>query len=119
MFGNIESNYLLEGLIMSLLLVLTAYLIGTASAASSSICKVPSSQIITNAGIDVNSFPIGVAVNSITNMIYITNAASNTVSVINGETDKIEHTIPVGILPYDVDVDPNTNKIYVANKLSN
>jgi YVTN family beta-propeller protein len=102
---------------MSLLLVLTAYLIGTALAYTSD-CQGRSPRNIIKAGIDVNNFPIGVAVNPITNMIYITNAASNTVSVINGENDKIEHTIPVGTLPYDVDVDPATNKIYVANKFS-
>lgn len=119
MFGKIESKFLLIESIMLLFLFLTAYLIGTALADTSSDCQVRSPHDITKAGIDVNNFPIGVAVNPITNMIYVTNAASNTVSVINGENDKVEYTIPVGNLPYDVDVDPATNKIYVANKFSN
>ena len=119
MIGKSDSEYLLGGLIILLFPILTNYYIDTTLAVTSPDCQRGSSQPIIKAGIDVNNFPIGIAVNSFTNMIYITNAASNTVSVINGETDSIEHTIPVGVLPYDVDVDPYTNKIYVANRYSN
>ena len=117
MLGKISPKYLIIGSITFLVSIVC--LIGDAFADTSSAGREGISQNILGAGIDVNSFPIGVAVNPVTNMIYITNAASNTVSVINGVNDKIEHTIAVGLLPYDVDVDPATNKIYITNKNSN
>jgi len=67
--------------------------------------------------------PFGVAVNPKTNKIYVTNIGggictdepSNTVSVINGSTDAVEHTIRLdGIGPAFVAVNPKTNRIYVA-----
>jgi YVTN family beta-propeller protein len=72
-------------------------------------------QPITKGGIHVDNFPVGIAVNPVTNKIYVTNQYSNTVSVIDGDKDTEEETISVGALPYDVDVDHLTNRIYVAN----
>jgi YVTN family beta-propeller protein len=100
---------------------LTASMImGVALADSSNtIADQDNQPIVTNAGIAVNTFPVGVAVNPSTNIIYVTNEYSNTLSVINADNDKVEHTISVGNTPYDVDVDPVTDKIYVANLGSN
>jgi YVTN family beta-propeller protein len=67
------------------------------------------------AGIIVSTFPVGIAVNPNTNMIYVTNEFSNTLSVINGRTDDIETATPILSTPYDVDVDPYSGKVYVAN----
>ncbi len=61
----------------------------------------------------------GVAVNPNTNTIYIANWLSNNVSVINGNTNQVIATIPVGQCPQGVAVNPNTNTIYVANIDSN
>ncbi len=53
------------------------------------------------------------AVNSATNMVYVTNAGY--VTVINGQTNAVVTSIPVGINPTQVAVNPVTNMIYVAN----
>jgi YVTN family beta-propeller protein len=52
-------------------------------------------------------------------MLYVSNRHSNTISVINGTTNKVENTIEVGSAPYYIDGNPITNKIYVANYGSN
>jgi len=54
-----------------------------------------------------------VAVNSVTNKIYVANQASDNLTVIDGTTN-LTITLPVGGLPIDVAVNPITNKIYVA-----
>jgi len=47
--------------------------------------------------------------------VYVINYHSNTVSTINGSSDKkVSNDIPVGKNPYDIEVSP-TDKIYVAN----
>src|SRR5260370_32930298 len=59
--------------------------------------------------------PAGVAVNPVTNKIYVANALDNDVTVIDGATNP---TTPVaaGVDPGAVAVNPVTNKIYAANK---
>ena len=52
-------------------------------------------------------------------MIYVANSGGNTISVINGTTNSVGSTIPVGDNPIGVGVNPNSNKIYVANLNSN
>ena len=69
-----------------------------------------------NSGIIVDSYPIGVAVNPSTNKIYVANDFSNTVSIIDGSTDKVDATINVGISPYGIGVNPLNNRIYVSNR---
>ena len=59
-----------------------------------------------------------VAVNPITNEIYLTIPQNGTVSVIDGATSAIT-TIPVGSNPFSLAINPVTNKIYVANNGSN
>jgi YVTN family beta-propeller protein len=56
-----------------------------------------------------------VAINSVTNKIYVSNCLGNSVSVIDGATNHVTTTVPVGNCPYGADVDTVTNKIYVAN----
>ena len=67
------------------------------------------------ATIPVGIMPTDVKVNPITNMIYVTNYADNTVSVINGTNNTVINTIPVGHTPYGIGVNKKTNMIYVAN----
>lgn len=69
----------------------------------------------------VNNLSLGtgsqnVAVNPVTNMIYMTHDSTNTVSVINGSTDKVISTLAVGTFPTGVAVNPITNMIYVSNE---
>jgi YVTN family beta-propeller protein len=58
----------------------------------------------------------GVVVNTVTNRVYVTNSASNTVSVIDGLTNQIRATIPVGLDPFGAAVNPVTGVIYTANR---
>jgi YVTN family beta-propeller protein len=48
-------------------------------------------------------------------MIYVTNHASNSISVIDGKTNKVTGTITVGTSPVGVSANPVTNKVYVTN----
>lgn len=72
-----------------------------------------------DSGIKVDSYPIGIAVNSATGKIYVANEFSNTVSIIDDTTDKVQATIKVGSFPYGIDVNPLNNRVYVANRGSN
>ncbi len=76
-------------------------------------------QIVT-ATIPVGTYPVAVAVNPVTNKIYVA-ISSGTVTVIDGATNTVCNTCTVaaGTTPYAVAVNPATNKIYVANQNSN
>jgi YVTN family beta-propeller protein len=70
--------------------------------------------------IHVGTHPYGIAVDSTTDRIYVANQSTHgTVSVIDGATNKVLHTIGVGNTPYGIAVDPTTDRIYVANVRSN
>jgi YVTN family beta-propeller protein len=56
-----------------------------------------------------------VAVNPSTNMIYVANANSNSLSVINGQTNTVTKTIQGLNGPYGVAVDAAANLVYVAS----
>ena len=53
--------------------------------------------------------------NATTNTIYVANSQSNNLSVIDGATNSVTATIPVGTSPSGVAVESQTNFIYVAN----
>jgi YVTN family beta-propeller protein len=77
--------------------------------------------------IAVGPQPLGIAVNQITDTVYVTslgNFTGNTVSVINGATCNAARqtgcghkpaTITVGPAPFGIAIDQATNTIYVAN----
>ena len=62
--------------------------------------------------------PIEVAVNSVTNQIYVANYTGNTVTVIDGATNNTS-TVNVDLNPAWLAVNQVTNQIYVANSGSN
>jgi len=83
---------------------------------------------VTNTEIDTDSnpengitrIPVGdrpheVAVNTVTNRIYVANWGSDDVSVIDGATNAVATTVPVRSGPCGVGVNPTTNRIYVSN----
>jgi YVTN family beta-propeller protein len=74
---------------------------------------------LSNSGADVDTFPVGIGVNPNTKKLYVANEFSNTVSVIDTETDKVQDRINVGIFPYGIDINPLNNRVYVANRGSN
>src|SRR2546426_3336845 len=69
------------------------------------------------ATVQVGMYPEGVAVNENTNLIYVANGGSNTVSVISAATNTVMATIPVpvGICGAGIGVNTKTNLIYVAH----
>jgi YVTN family beta-propeller protein len=77
----------------------------------------------------VGGDPAGIAaVNSVTNKIYVVNVCGNdpschpysgTVSVIDGVSNTVVATVPVGSAPLAVAVNPVTDKIYVVNYCGN
>ena len=65
--------------------------------------------------IKVGDGPNEVAVNPDTNMVYVINQRSDSLSVIDGSTNNVVKTIDVGDFPAGVAVNPNTNMVYVTN----
>ena len=63
----------------------------------------------------VSAGPLDVAVNPVTNKIYVTNGDGGSVTVIDG-ADNSTTTVAAGISPFAVAVNPATNRIYVANQ---
>jgi YVTN family beta-propeller protein len=61
------------------------------------------------------SHPRGVAVTPDGNHVYVTNAASDTVSVIDTATKKVVATVPVGENPFSVAVTSDGKHAYVTN----
>ena len=60
-----------------------------------------------------------IAVDTVTNKIYVANGGSHNVTVINGSTDLVAATISLGgsnPTPWGITVNESTNKIYVANQ---
>ena len=53
--------------------------------------------------------------NPTTGRVYVTNISGN-VSVIDGATNLVTATVPVGFNPWAVGVNPTTNRVYVANR---
>ena len=70
------------------------------------------------ATIPVGSYPSAVAVNPVTNKIYVANQNSNTVTVIDGVTNSTA-IVATGRSPIALAINSVTNQIYVANYLDN
>jgi YVTN family beta-propeller protein len=66
-------------------------------------------------GLFVGRNPTSIAINSMTNIIYVLNGGSNSVSVLNGSNNNMIANIVVGRGPSAIAVDPVTNYIYVVN----
>jgi uncharacterized repeat protein (TIGR01451 family) len=58
-------------------------------------------------------------VNTPRNCVYTTNSASDTISVINGNTHAVINTLSGFTDPFGIDVNPAVNSIYVGNRSSN
>jgi YVTN family beta-propeller protein len=70
---------------------------------------------MSSAGIIIGNIPSSIAVNPNTNKIYISIQGSDTVSVINGYTDRAVANITVPPLPVSISVDPNSNRVFVTS----
>ena len=74
------------------------------------------------ANVPVGTSPRGIAVNTVTHLIYVTNYSSNNVSVIDGSNKAsiaVSATLAAGVNPYAVAVNSVTNFVYVGNQGSN
>ena len=58
----------------------------------------------------------GVAVNTATGNVFISNALDNTVSVISGNTNAVVATVPTGPNPFGAAVDPVTGWAFIVNR---
>lgn len=67
--------------------------------------------------VNVGRGPMAIAVNPVTNKIYVANCDSRSVTVIDGASNKTT-TVKAGSTPIGVSVNPVTNKIYVINTYS-
>ena len=101
-FARVESRFLV--------LSLAALLVAVA-------CPLAEAQTVTTT-VTAGTVPFAVAVNPVTNKIYVANNSSNDVTVIDGATNTTS-TVTAGTGPTAVAVNPVTNKIYVANLNSN
>jgi YVTN family beta-propeller protein len=63
----------------------------------------------------VGSAPLGVDVDASTDTVYVGDDNGNTVSVIDGATNTVTATVPVGTNPSSVSVDAYTDTVYAAN----
>lgn len=63
----------------------------------------------------VGASPIGIGYNQNDGNILVTNSGSHSISIINGDTNRLESNILVGRVPYAVTYDPVGDFIYVVN----
>ena len=90
------------------------------------ITSLPAKAQVVTATVPVGAVPFSMAVNYVTNKIYVANMGCNsfpcsapgTVTVIDGATDSTT-TVTVGVNPYAIAVNTATNKIYVTNYCGN
>jgi YVTN family beta-propeller protein len=66
------------------------------------------------ATINVGRYPVGVALDATTDIVYVANGGSHSVSVIDGKTNTVTATIALGAEPEGIGVVPSTDMIYVA-----
>jgi YVTN family beta-propeller protein len=67
------------------------------------------------ATVGVKEHPIAIGVNSVVNVIYVSNFGDGTVSVIDVEKNTVIATVSVGEFPNGIVVHPEMNTVYVAN----
>ncbi|MFL5520557.1 MAG: YncE family protein, partial [Gemmatimonadales bacterium] len=60
----------------------------------------------------VGTNPVALAVNPVTGKVYVANAGSNNISIIDGTTVS---SLPVGTQPRWIGVNPETNRVLVGN----
>ncbi len=89
---------------------------------ASALCSLPAAAQVVTATVAAGNAPWAVAVNPVTNQIYIVNYCGNdpqcqsggTLTVMDGATLATQ-SLPVGVHPASVAVNSVTNKIYVVN----
>jgi YVTN family beta-propeller protein len=75
-----------------------------------------SSKYVVTTTVPVGSYPVNAAVDPNTHKLFVANDADDSVSVIDGNTYKVENTVMnVGAAPSAVAVDPRTARVFIGN----
>lgn len=82
-----------------------------------SVIDLSTNKVIKN--VDTGYYNHMIAVNEVTNRVYVTRSFYNRVTVIDGNTDTYLQSVFVGSSPWGVAVNTRSNLIYVANSGSN
>lgn len=81
--------------------------------------KVDEKEVLENgttiSGLPLNGGPIDLAVNSVTNKLYVAIPEARQIQVIDGFTDQVTQNITIGGEPNAVTLNPYNNRIYVAS----
>lgn len=101
--GLVLSSIILLALLLSLSLVPSNFILRS-SRADSIITTMP-----------LGATPTEVAVNPVTNMVYVTDAVAHELWIVDGATSSVVGSIAVAASPMGVAVNPNTNMVYMAN----
>jgi YVTN family beta-propeller protein len=72
-------------------------------------------NITSRSGLELNGGPVDLAINPVTNRLYVAIPEARQIQVIDGFTDQLIENITLGANPNAVALNPNTNKIYVAS----
>jgi YVTN family beta-propeller protein len=70
---------------------------------------------LNKSGIPLNGSPVDLAVNPVTNKLYVAIPESRQIQVIDGPTDRIIHNITIGAYPNAIAINPVLNRIFVAS----
>jgi YVTN family beta-propeller protein len=98
----------------------TQPLVNTSSNSTASMTLDKNGHILSTMNeLNVGKHPGAIAVNPSTNMIYVGNLFSDSVSVINGSTNKVVDNITVFSSPDDIAIDPSKDAAYVTNRYAN
>ena len=100
----------------SALIIALIIAVAVVSATAAAVARIGVSTAVGGTtSISVGSDPDGTAVDAVTGMVYVADAGSDSVTVIDGATGTVTATIPVGSEPAGIAVDDDTDMIYVAN----
>ncbi|MCI4326304.1 MAG: hypothetical protein L3K16_01515 [Thermoplasmata archaeon] len=89
------------------------------AAPPSSVDEIPAGSTTATAVIAVGIDPFGVAVDSSTDQVWVTNFGSSNVTVINGTTQAVVANIPVPSEPLGIAVNPGQARVFVASNGTN
>jgi len=102
------------------------YVVNTGNGQGTTLSVIDGNTDTAIATVTVGNYPQNAAVNPDTNKIYVTNYCGNqfgcnatpaqgTVSVVDGATNTVTHTVTVGVAPQVIFADSATNKVWVLN----
>ena len=74
----------------------------------------PAAADSVTAEITTGTNPTAMALNPVSNKLYIANTGSGSVTVVNSASESVSTTVSVGTEPVAVAVNPTVNKVYVA-----